>query len=154
MGRFPKKGQNSDDSLASGSNKTVGLDKKKYREAKYSNHYKVDKWVSKRKNVLLHELKNEAHVSKKFIKSIASRDTRGNKNLDKIREKQANLQKERSAKKEEFIRKTQERKEAIKKSKQKRFEAFKKLSKRTKKGQPVMKDRIEMLLQKIQASAN
>lgn len=46
--------------------------------------------------------------------------------------------------------KRKEREEAILKSKQIRLERIKKLTKKTKKGQPVMKGRIEILLEKIQ----
>lgn len=41
-------------------------------------------------------------------------------------------------------------KEALNKYKQKKTEKYKKLSKKTKKGQPVMKYRLEMLLEKIE----
>ena len=43
-----------------------------------------------------------------------------------------------------------ERELAIEKSKKKRLERIKKLTQKTKKGQPVMKGRIEILLEKIQ----
>ena len=43
-----------------------------------------------------------------------------------------------------------EKEEALKKYKEKKMQTYKKLSKKTKKGQPVMKDRLEMLLEKIQ----
>lgn len=46
-----------------------------------------------------------------------------------------------------------EREEAIQKSKQVRLERIKKLTQKTKKGQPVMKGRIEILLEKIQKQA-
>lgn len=43
-----------------------------------------------------------------------------------------------------------EREQAILQSKKTRLERIKKLTQKTKKGQPVMKGRIEILLQKIQ----
>lgn len=52
--------------------------------------------------------------------------------------------------KQERAEKRKEREEAIKKSKQQRIERIKKLTQKTKKGQPVMKGRIEILLEKIQ----
>jgi ATPase subunit of ABC transporter with duplicated ATPase domains len=61
-----------------------------------------------------------------------------------------NIQKEKEERKQEKIRKEQERIEAIKKSKQERLKRIKKLTQKTKKGQPVMKGRIELLLEKIQ----
>lgn len=53
-------------------------------------------------------------------------------------------------KKEEAERVKSERQEALKKYKEKKIQTFKKLSKKTKQGQPVMKDRLELLLEKIQ----
>lgn len=43
-----------------------------------------------------------------------------------------------------------EREEALKKYKEKRMQTYKQLSRKTKKGQPVMNVRLEMLLEKIQ----
>lgn len=60
------------------------------------------------------------------------------------------IQKEKEERKQEKIRKQEERIEAVKKSKQERLLRIKKLTQKTKKGQPVMKGRIELLLQKIQ----
>jgi hypothetical protein len=51
-------------------------------------------------------------------------------------------------------RQKKERQEAILKSKQIRLERIKKLTQKTKKGQPVMKGRIEILLEKIQKQAS
>lgn len=51
---------------------------------------------------------------------------------------------------EDNIRVKTEREEALKQYKEKKLRTFKALSRRTKKGQPVMKDRIEILLEKIQ----
>lgn len=59
---------------------------------------------------------------------------------------------EKLKKKEEIKRKQLEKEEALKKYKEKRAETYKKLCKKTKKGQPVMKDRMELLLQKIQST--
>ena len=47
-----------------------------------------------------------------------------------------------------------EREEAMKKYKENKFEKNKKFFKKTKKGQPVMKDRLELLLEKIQESTS
>lgn len=49
-----------------------------------------------------------------------------------------------------MLREKTEREEALKSYKEKKMQMYKKLSKKTKKGQPVMKDRLEMLLDKIQ----
>lgn len=53
---------------------------------------------------------------------------------------------------EEAARTKAEREEALKNYKEKKIRNFKVLSKKTKKGQPVMKGRIEMLLERIQQS--
>lgn len=53
---------------------------------------------------------------------------------------------------EDANRRREEREEALRKYKEKKLRNFKLLSKKTKKGQPVMKGRIEMLLEKIQQS--
>ncbi|XP_017877307.1 thyroid transcription factor 1-associated protein 26 homolog, partial [Ceratina calcarata] len=52
--------------------------------------------------------------------------------------------------KEQILKAKAEKEEALKKYKEKRLRTYKTLSKKTKKGQPVMKDRMEMLLEKIQ----
>lgn len=68
--------------------------------------------------------------------------------------KQEYQRKEREKKKrvEEAIRAKAEREEALKNYREKKMHNFKILSMKTKKGQPVMKGRIEMLLKKIQQS--
>ena len=50
----------------------------------------------------------------------------------------------------EKAQKLKEREEVMMKNKQLRMERIKKLTAKTKKGQPVMKGRIEILLEKIQ----
>lgn len=66
--------------------------------------------------------------------------------------KQEFLRKKNEKKKsqEDALRVKSEREEALKKYKDKRMQTYKRLSKKTRKGQPVMKDRLEMLLEKIQ----
>lgn len=59
---------------------------------------------------------------------------------------------EKKTKVEDANRRREEREEALRKYKEKKMRNFKMLSKKTKKGQPVMKSRIEMLLEKIQQS--
>ncbi|KAL3843223.1 hypothetical protein ACJMK2_021168 [Sinanodonta woodiana] len=65
------------------------------------------------------------------------------------RRKQVNLEKKKVA-----LKKKRELAAALDKYKQKKKEKFKKLCKKTYKGQPVMKDRIEHLLEKIQRQVN
>ena len=52
--------------------------------------------------------------------------------------------------KEKIAKQKQEKEEALKKYREKKTEHFKKLSQKTKKGQPLMKGRLEILLEKIQ----
>jgi len=59
-------------------------------------------------------------------------------------------QEEKKNRLENAIRVKAEREEALKKYREKKLQNYKVLSKKTKKGQPVMKGRIEMLLEKIQ----
>lgn len=68
--------------------------------------------------------------------------------------KQEYQRKEREKKEriEDAIRVKAEREEALRNYKEKKMRNFKILSKKTKKGQPVMRGRIEMLLEKIQQS--
>ncbi|XP_057341009.1 thyroid transcription factor 1-associated protein 26 homolog [Microplitis mediator] len=132
-------------------NKTKIFDKKKYRETKYSNQHKINKWESERKQKFLRELKNDTDVSKKFKTSFAAK-TRGNQKFNKNQELKQKVLSEKLKKKEEIQRKQLEKEKALKKYKEKRAETYKKLCKKTKKGQPVMKDRMELLLQKIQST--
>jgi len=60
------------------------------------------------------------------------------------------IQQAKVDKKAELEKKKAEKDEKLKEYKAKKAEKFKKLSKKTRKGQPVMKDRLEMLLEKIQ----
>lgn len=62
------------------------------------------------------------------------------------------IKQEKQDKKEELLKQKQEREDALKLYKQKKYEKQKQLNKKTKRGQPVMKGRIEMLLDRIQNS--
>lgn len=75
-----------------------------------------------------------------------------NKAFNKAKLEFERLKGEKAAEKEERLRQKQEREEALKLYKKKKNEKYKKLNKKTKRGQPIMKDRIEMLLEKIQSS--
>ncbi|CAK9809518.1 Thyroid transcription factor 1-associated protein 26 homolog [Anthophora quadrimaculata] len=143
------------------SNEKKPFDKKKYRLQKYSNKYKINQWEERRKKAILRDFYKELDTDKQKIlkKPSASKSddqTENEKQLKKIspfhKAKQEFLRKkdEKRKKKEEALRVKQEREEALKKYKEKKMQTYKKLSKKTKKGQPVMKDRLEMLLEKIQ----
>lgn len=64
------------------------------------------------------------------------------------------IKEEKQKRREEMLKLKAEKEEARKAHKQKKIENFKRLSRKTKKGQPIMKDRIELLLEKIQNSMN
>lgn len=52
-------------------------------------------------------------------------------------------------KREEKLKKKKEIQEALERYKQRKAEVYKKLSKKTKKGQPLMKERLELMLEKV-----
>lgn len=60
--------------------------------------------------------------------------------------------KERELKREEILKNKEEKEKALKRYREKKIKNNKILSQRTKKGQPVMKGRLEALLEKIQNS--
>jgi hypothetical protein len=68
----------------------------------------------------------------------------------KAEEEYKRKQEEKIAKLKEAQKKREERTQAIARYQTSKAEVFKKLSKKTKKGQPVMKGRIEILLHKLQ----
>lgn len=61
-------------------------------------------------------------------------------------------QEEEKKRREDAVRVKTEREEALRNYREKKMRNFKVLSKRTRKGQPIMKGRTEMLLEKIQRS--
>lgn len=156
------------------------FDKKTYRLKKYSNKYKLDQWEEQRKKKLLRnyykEIKNDpmvgsykaksfdenegnetAHDIGKYVRhpdlidkdnvdgEIKKKDPfwKAKEQYKKIKEEKLNKQREREKSKEE-------RKQKLAEYKKKKADRFKKLSRKTKKGQPVMTGRLEMLLEKIQ----
>lgn len=70
----------------------------------------------------------------------------------KVKQEMQRLRDEKVARKEYFNTAAKEREEAIAKYKLKKADKFKKLSKKTKTGQPLMRDRMQMLLESIQKS--
>ncbi|XP_017789160.1 PREDICTED: thyroid transcription factor 1-associated protein 26 homolog [Habropoda laboriosa] len=142
-------------------NEKKPFNKKKYRLQKYSNKYKINQWEERRKKAILRgfykELDtNQQKILKKPSTSKSDDQIENEKQPKKIspfhKAKQEFLRKkdEKRKKKEEVSKVKEEREKALKEYKEKRMQTYKKLSKKTKKGQPVMKDRLEMLLEKIQ----
>ena len=145
------------------SNEKKPFDKKKYRLQKYSTKYKINQWEERRKKAILRDYYKELDKSERqTVKKPSSlkdaeqsendKETQPKKSSAFRKAKQEYLRKkdEKRKEKEEALLVKSERKEALEKYKEKKMQTYKKLSKKTKKGQPVMKDRMEMLLEKIQ----
>ncbi|TRY73812.1 hypothetical protein TCAL_02572 [Tigriopus californicus] len=157
------------------------FDKKKWRENKYSKKTKVDQWKGQREKSLKHRYfkmmrkhdganANMAPLgSPKPASTLPAADTPSNPALDPTtapnkkwhsikqakQEFEARQQKaEKRQKAEEKKKRQMERVEALKQYRQKKAEKFKILSQKTRKGQPVMAGRLELLLEKIQAQSN
>ncbi|KAK0084734.1 hypothetical protein PV325_006488 [Microctonus aethiopoides] len=141
------------------------FDKIKYRQQKYSNKFKVATWENERKRILTRELYCSLVCRKQgvFVKASGPEDyfnkinnkeePQGKPNSVLAARLQYNRRKrELREQKEKNLRAKAERHEALEKYKAKKAENFKKLSRKTSKGQPVMKDRLELLLAKIQLS--
>ncbi|XP_072758711.1 uncharacterized protein [Anoplolepis gracilipes] len=141
------------------------FDKKKYRLQKYSNKYKIDQWEEKRKKAVLRgyykELKKDQQNSSQVSSNLncTSKDPNEISNSKsksyafyKAKQEYKRKQEEKKKRIEDAIRVKAEREEALRKYKEKKLHNYKVLSKKTKKGQPVMSGRIEMLLEKIQQS--
>lgn len=60
---------------------------------------------------------------------------------------------EKKQKREERLKQNEQKKEALQKYKQNKIEKYKKMNKKTRKGQPVMRDRMQMLLEQIQSTS-
>ncbi|KAB0805574.1 hypothetical protein PPYR_02544 [Photinus pyralis] len=157
------------------------FDKKKWRIKKYSKKYKLEQWENQRKKRVLEgyyremkeeepkfdvqkiyekygdeEGENDNNLNKDLLvpSSSGTGSPRGKKSIafKKAKSEFQRIQDEKKRKQEEIIKNKLERAEALKQYKAKKLEKYKKLNKKTKKGQPVMKYRMEMLLEQIQKS--
>ncbi|XP_071054439.1 uncharacterized protein [Onthophagus taurus] len=150
------------------------FDKKKWRMQRYSRKYKVQQWEDRRKKEVLREYYKQIDDRPKFdVKKIydeneldtnnetllqteqeeapiEENEFKKNKARKKAHEEFERIKEEKKKLKEEMIKKKAEKKEALKKSKEERLVKFKRLNRKTKKGQPIMKDRMEFLLEQIQ----
>lgn len=153
------------------------FDKKAYRIKKYSKKYKLDQWEEQRKKQLLRnyykEVKNDPAVGSykpirfdedvvdsnqevgRFVKhpDVLEKE-RAEKRKDpfkQAREQYNKIKQEKQQKKEAIEKAKEEKNQKLQEYKKKKHERFKKLSKKTKKGQPVMTGRMEILLDKIQS---
>lgn len=144
------------------------FNKSKWREQKYSVKHKIDIWKDNRKKVASRRYKKENKTSFD-VQKIYEEEERRNKNTEdeadeeaedsgekqrkrflKPHEKFLQIQADKQAKKTEIARLRAEKEKAIKKLKKEKLEKYKKLNKKTRKGQPVMKGRLEYLLEKIE----
>lgn len=153
------------------------FDKKAYRIKKYSKKYKLEKWEEQRKKQMLREyqksIKNDPMVGSykpisfdedtidstvgRFVKhpDILEKELEKTKKQDPLtrgKEKLDRIKQEKIEKLQAIEKAKQERMQKLQEYKKKKTERFKKLSKKTKKGQPVMTGRLELLLEKIQGS--
>ena len=142
------------------SNGKKPFNKKKYRLQKYSNKYKVNQWEQRRKKAVLRGFykqigKDQQQNLKKF--AYEANDQYGHEKqqkrisaFHKARQEFLDKKNEERKQEEEAFQVRAEREEALKKYKEKRMQTYKQLSRKTRKGQPVMNVRLEMLLEKIQ----
>ncbi|XP_051160849.1 thyroid transcription factor 1-associated protein 26 homolog [Leptopilina boulardi] len=135
------------------------FDKKKYRLQKYSNKFKVNQWEERRKKAVIRNFYKEQEKDRKNAPGPSNLNVQDDKSSPNKKNPyfaaKAEFQKkkqEKKNKKEQIEQIKAERIEALKKYKEKKMQIYKKLSKKTKKGQPVMKDRMELLFEKIQQS--
>ncbi|XP_068987727.1 thyroid transcription factor 1-associated protein 26 homolog [Bombus flavifrons] len=136
------------------------FNKKEYRLQKYSNKYKVSQWEQRRKQAVLRGFyKQIGRDQQQNLKKLAfeANDQNGHEKqqrkisaFHKAKQEFLDKRNEKWRQKEEASRVKAEREEALKKYKEKRMQTYKQLSRKTKKGQPVMNVRLEMLLEKIQ----
>lgn len=138
------------------------FNKKEWRRRKYSNKYKLEQWQGRKQRAVLRSYykelrkttdqsssREQTHVAISSIgvhKDRAPRPTAYQKAVEEYKHKQE----EKAAKLKEAQRRREERSEALARYRTNKAEVFRKLSMKTKKGQPVMKGRLEILLHKLQ----
>lgn len=159
-------------------NEKKPFDKKLFRLKKYSKKYKLQQWEDQRKKTLLREyhrslkgvnepkwnvakIYEEDDLESEQIKADTVRNDntvndeekpKQRKPFLKPHERFQKIKEEKQKKKEEMLQRQAEREKAIKQANKERYERNKKLSQKTKKGQPIMRYRMEMLLEKIEKS--
>lgn len=152
------------------------FDKKTYRLKKYSKKYKLDQWEEQRKKRLIHnyqkELKHDTVSGTykpisfdeditdgpvgKYVRhpDIIEKENLAKTTKDpfkKAKEQYNKIKQDKEQKQLEIERIKEERNKKLQEYKKKKHDRFKKLSKKTKRGQPVMTGRLELLLEKIQS---
>uniref|UniRef100_A0A0A9VV79 Thyroid transcription factor 1-associated protein 26 n=1 Tax=Lygus hesperus TaxID=30085 RepID=A0A0A9VV79_LYGHE len=138
------------------------FDKKKWREKKYNNKVQVKHWEDKKKVILKSKLqrqlkKDPAKVVKSPHSSIPVSQPNENEmqqhpRLSRVKLAQAEFQKKQEEKRkfnEDRLKKKEGIAKALENYKKKKSENFRLLSKKTKKGQPVMKGRMQLLFEQV-----
>lgn len=115
----------------------------------------VEQWDEVRKKSLIKkyhkELKKSGiNVPVNTQPTNLNREEKKHSALQLAQEKYKKIQEEKQRRKEELQRQKEERQAALEAYKKQKAMKFKKLSQKTRKGQPVMKGRMELLLEKIQ----
>ena len=135
------------------------FDKRKWRDKKYGHSHKVEEWRAKHKQagklkykrLMKKEQKNNPSVNPEFQNEKGDINCIEHKSsLMKAKDKFNKKISSKEQKKQEYLKRQGEKNEAIKKYKEKKAERFKVLNAKTKRGQPKMAGRIELLLAKIE----
>ena len=148
------------------------FDKAAWREKKYSHGHKVEQWRDKQKMSMARSYHKMIKKDEKKANYLNG-GKKENPNLEPIGEKKSLVDKKedprppksgfsrakkkfeekvvtKQKKQEEFLQRQKEKEEAIKKYKEKKALKMKALTAKTRRGQPVMAGRIELLLEQIQ----
>lgn len=104
------------------------------------------------RDITAEQKSTEKEDSSQFDVQPSTSQTKKKKAYKKAHLEYQRIQDEKRQKKEELAKQKIEKAEALQQYKLKKLERYKKLHKKTKKGQPIMKHRMEMLLEQIQKS--
>ncbi|XP_050537349.1 thyroid transcription factor 1-associated protein 26 homolog [Daktulosphaira vitifoliae] len=140
------------------SNTKTPFDKKKWRTKKYSKKQKIQEWDERRKKAVIKKYFKELNESN----SLKMTKTRSNNDLShqptkrlnpykEAQERYKQIQEDKKTRRLEALKRKEEIRQAMEEYNKKKRYKNKKLSKKTRKGQPVMKERLELLLEKIEA---
>lgn len=136
------------------------FDKSQWRQKKYSHKTKVQQFEERRRKAALHKYykelkKSQVDVShRKQESSVSGGDSkklhRESNPYEKAKQELERRKKEKELLIAERAKEKVEREDALQKYKKDKIRKYMKLKKKTKKGQPVMAGRMELLLEKIQ----
>ena len=149
------------------------FNKAAWRKKKYSHGHKVEQWKEKQKMSMARSYHKMLKKDEKKALYLKGGGKKHNPNLEPIGEKTSLTDKKedfpkpksgfskarrkyeekiiaKQKRKEEFLKRQEEKEAAIKKYKEKKALKMKALTAKTKRGQPVMAGRMELLLEQIQ----